>query len=184
MSSYPVRFNFVSSTDRLGVDMKIYLLLFLWIVSGLCVSQAFGYVENVQLETADGRQIFASATNPSTVTAPIGFIHGILQVSSVPVLDSTLKDFVSTETRQADDTTQVVFDGIVVQNQTSVIRVIDDSGNIVYSMIIQPQVDQVIPIPKSVQFGDINTIYIMVGIGASAILGGLIWWKRNSEEME
>ena len=122
--SYPVRFNFVSSTDRLGVDMKIYLLLFLWIVSGLCVSQAFGYVENVQLETADGRQIFASATNPSTVTAPIGFIHGILQVSSVPVLDSTLKDFVSTETRQADDTTQVVFDGIVVQNQTSVIRVL------------------------------------------------------------
>jgi hypothetical protein len=150
----------------------------------LGIGSAFGYVENIHLETENGEQIFASATNPSTVTAPIGFIHGTLQVSSVPILDSTLKDFVNSETSQADNTTQVIFDGIVVPNQTSIIRVLDASGNIVYSMVIQPKVDQVISIPKSAQFGDFNFIYVIIVIGGVAGCGtiGFVWWKKQGEE--
>jgi len=152
------------------IALSALLIFFVVPVDGLNV---------VEVQLTQGQQLVVPSGTPSIVQDKAGFLTGVIQVQGEqPTIESDLANFVSSSTRQDDGTFILKFDGIQT-NQTNFIKLLDSSGQVVYSIILTPQVEE-----KPSQDSSLIIPIWVYGLGAVTGCGviGFVWWHKQGEE--
>jgi hypothetical protein len=159
-----------------------------WAITGLVVACSIfffintmpAYAINVTSVSLDDNQIpvVVPSGSPAIVQTSSGLVHGTMTTEGQPeqVTSSNLNDFVYQETRTADGSFNVEFDGIL-DNHTGTINLVQD-GSVSYSLVLEPQTMKV----ASPETGlAIPTWVYAVGVAGGCAVG-LVLWRRREED--
>lgn len=138
------------------------------------------YAINVTSVSLDENQspVVVPSGSPAIVQITSGFVHGMITTEGEPeqITSANLNDFVYQETRSADGSFSVEFDG-VLDNHTGTINLVQ-SGSVSYSLVLEPQTVKVATHDSGLT---VPTWAYAVGGIAGCCVVGLVWWRRQED---